>query len=614
MSNHLNTSDAVDPTARNRRKKWLATGIAGLTGVVSLGLVAATNAGAVTRVDDLGGQQSQRDDSARGEGQNGREGDGDQVLNVTNVPCDVNELFAAINLANQHLGGTLKLARDCTYELRNGTATTGPSTGSNALPPITTDITILGEHSSLERAFDLPSAAPALFRIFQVGPGGNLRLSDLTLRNGLVTGGNDGGAILVQAGGRAELNGVKLTQNNAAGGGAVGGAIANLGTTVLKDSSLTLNNAGGSGGAVSNTGTLTVEKTYFEANKTSSIAPNGGGAVASTGGTVQVRESTFVGNQTAGSGGGLQLTAGSGSVTDTTFRLNIATFNGGGIGNTGADLQLRNVKFVQNTAILSGGGLFTSPGTTTTVLPGEPTLPTDQVQQSENGSSEAGGNRSESGKGEDGKGKGEDGKSESGKGDERKGEDGKGSQRESGKGSTAEKSGGKGAGEGGERRGDQKGERGDQKKDERGGDQKKDERGGDQKKDEEGKKQEESQGIEVAGSAIEQRIEEHRGTTFFGNVAGLLGGGVTNNGVLTLADTAILRNQATQTGGGIHNGVTGTVVIQRSIITENQAGAEGGGNFNAGPTGSVTVDIRSRVFKNNPANCAPLGNIANCQG
>ncbi|WP_434740873.1 hypothetical protein [Micromonospora sp. SH-82] len=596
MSNHLNTSDAVDPTARNRRKKWLATGIAGLTGVVSLGLVAATNAGAVSRVDDLGGQQSQRD----GSGQNGREGDGDQVLNVTNVPCDVNELFAAINRANQHLGGTLKLARGCTYELRNGTATTGPSTGSNALPPITTDITILGEHSSLERAFDLPSAAPALFRIFQVSPGGNLRLSDTTLRNGLVTGGDDGGAILVQAGARAELNGVKLTQNNAAGGGGVGGAIANLGTTVLKDSSLTLNNAGGSGGAVSNTGTLTVEKTYFEANKTSSIAPNGGGAVASTGGTVQVRESTFVGNQTAGSGGGLQLTAGSGSVTDTTFRLNIATFNGGGIGNTGADLQLRNVKFVQNTAILSGGGLFTSPGTTTTVLRGDAALPTDLVERAEHERSEAG------------KDERKDDERDAGK-DERKVDE-----RESGKGSTAEKSGerksdkdssaeksekadGRGAGDGGERHDAAKGDQREGGKSHTG-------RHDGTTDEQEGARQDDK------GSELEKRVEEHKGTTFFGNVAGFLGGGIANNGILTLADAVLLRNQAAVSGGGINNITPGTVVIQHSVITENQAGVNGGGIFNAAPAGNVTVDTRSRVFKNNPNNCFPLGATANCQG
>ncbi|WP_433686686.1 hypothetical protein ACQP0I_21825 [Micromonospora carbonacea] len=411
MSNHLKQSGTANPVPRNRRKKWLATGIAGMAGVVGLGMMAATTASAVTRLDDSGGHQSQKDGSGRGEGWEGHEGGrpGEGERHVASVPCDVTALFAAINRANQNLGGTLKLARGCTYELRTGTAT---ATGSNALPPITTDITILGEHSVLERAWDLASTPPTLFRIFQVNAGGNLRLSDVTLRNGLVVTAPGGGAMLVQAGGRAELKGVKLTQNNAATGGVNGGAITNLGTTVLKDTKFTLNNAGNSGGAVFNSGTLTVHDSHFEANKASGTitqppAPGasiGGGAIASTAGAVTIRKSTFVGNQTAGNGGGLLVAGGSADVADSTFRLNVALGNGGGIAVTGGNVQLRDVKFVENTTLGAGGGLYTFAGSTTTILPGDDKWTSELAEQYRGGSAPDQGTKAKGSEDKGGKG------------------------------------------------------------------------------------------------------------------------------------------------------------------------------------------------------------------
>ncbi|WP_433550707.1 hypothetical protein ACQP08_22770 [Micromonospora zamorensis] len=523
MSNHLRKTDDVIPASRTHRKKWLAVGIAGVAGMVGLGMVAATNASAVTRLSD-GGQHGQRDDSGPGKGWDGGDSDRPEQdgKKASFVPCDATALFAAINEANQRLGGTLKLARDCTYELRSGTATT---TGSNALPPITSDITILGEHSVLERAFDLPNSPPTLFRIFQVSAGGSLRLSDTTLRNGLVTAAPGGGALLVQAGGRAELKDVKLTQNNAAGAGVNGGAITNEGTTVLKDTSLTLNNAGASGGAVFNTGTLTAEKSYFEANKAQSPAPAGGGAIASAAGSVTIRKSQIIGNQTAGNGGGLLLAGGSGDVSDSLFRLNVALGNGGGIANTGGNLQLRNVKFVQNTSILAGAGLFTGAGTTTTILAGDDKWPTELAEQHRGGAWE-----------KDSKGK-------------------------------AEKSDGRGGNDGDKQHGPESQE-------------------------------------------YEKKLEQHAGTTFFGNVSGSTGGAISNAGILTVADSVLLRNQAATTGGGINNAAGATLVVRRSVITENQAGATGGGIFNAG---TATIDVRTLVFRNSPDNCAGTP-ITNCQG
>ncbi|GAA4979258.1 hypothetical protein [Actinopolymorpha pittospori] len=91
------------------------------------------------------------------------------------VPCDQDELIAALVRADANGGGTLELALACTYALTAHEAGTG-------LPMITQPITIDGNGSTIVRAGNA-----ADFRIFEVAAGGDLRLRDLTVRGGAAT-------------------------------------------------------------------------------------------------------------------------------------------------------------------------------------------------------------------------------------------------------------------------------------------------------------------------------------------------------------------------------------------------------------------------------------------
>ncbi|MEU5727450.1 hypothetical protein ABZ783_37395, partial [Micromonospora sp. NPDC047738] len=201
MSNYLRNSDdanreAVPPI--RRRRIWLATGVVGLTGAVSLAGVAYATTGAVGphRLADVKWSTAQQltDDAAKGEendsrdekgrdgkergqegkeqGKRGEERD-EHGRRVREVPCRDEKLVEAIDLANRDHGGTLKLAKDCVYELDFADKKSG-----TALPTIRQDITIKGNDATIKR--DSEDA----FRLFRVADGGELTLKDLTLKDG----------------------------------------------------------------------------------------------------------------------------------------------------------------------------------------------------------------------------------------------------------------------------------------------------------------------------------------------------------------------------------------------------------------------------------------------
>jgi fibronectin-binding autotransporter adhesin len=136
-------------------------------------------------------------------------------------------------------------------------------------------------------------------RVISVNQGAELTLADLTIENG-TAGGDNGGAILNQAG-----------------------------TLAVRDATLSGNSAGASGGALyNNGGAVTVTGSTFSANSASSGA---GGAILNTAnGTLEVTNSTFVGNA-AGSGGAILNAGGAGlTVSYSTLFQNRANQGGGG--------------------------------------------------------------------------------------------------------------------------------------------------------------------------------------------------------------------------------------------------------------------------------------------
>jgi hypothetical protein len=99
-----------------------------------------------------------------------------------------------------------------------------------------------------------------------------------------------------------------------------------------------------------------------------------------------------------------------------------------------------------------------------------------------------------------------------------------------------------------------------------------------------------------------------------GNHANTNGGGIYNGqgGRIQTYRTTIEGNSAGANGGGIYNATDGRVVHIRTLIRRNTA-ATGGGIHNAGILGRVTLS-GSAVTANTPNNCAPPGSVSGCVG
>ncbi|WFE31086.1 hypothetical protein [Micromonospora sp. WMMD975] len=330
----------------------------------------------------------------------GARGGAEEHDGTREVPCDDDALVDAIELANRDHGGTLKLAEKCTYELDVKDRKIG-----GALPEIKQDVTIKGNGSTITRD------AEDSFRIFRVVDGGALTLKDLTISGGNASefaypqgsvglrrqagpvarppaavrsapagggekrGEGDGGALLVERGGKARLAQVTLTGNNAGGDG---GAVANFGRVWLEDSKVVNNHARGDGGGVFNRGVLKVEETKVDDNTAGGngggIANGGGGrrtGVGHVAGTVEITgawdgkdtsPSTLSRNHAGRNGGGLFSGGGYVTVSFTAITGNTACENGGGIYAENTDLDVGKVIVAGNHAGRDGGGVDTGEG------------------------------------------------------------------------------------------------------------------------------------------------------------------------------------------------------------------------------------------------------------
>ncbi|SCF04051.1 hypothetical protein [Micromonospora mirobrigensis] len=422
MSNDVTTSDEGTPTGpppKRRRALWVATGVAGLTGVVGLaalgGLAARENTSddaqrrsdqqattARQNVSDAGPAAEENvadgdEGPGRGEDRDAREAREarghrdakDEHGRVREVPCDDDKLVEALDLANRDEGGTIKLAEHCTYELDFADKKSG-----GALPTIKQEITIKGNDATIKR--DSEDA----FRLFRVADGGDLTLKDLT-----ITGGNaaefkygptpggaegtqatpavpkparkgeaDGGALLVEHGGSAHLEKVRLIRNNAEGNG---GAIANYGRVDVEQSVIEDNHAGHGGGGVFNAALLSVEKSRIVDN----TAGDSGGGIANgkahdkdaphpgepgdghqDGGSVDIRRSVVAGNSAGHNGGGLFSFSGFVAISYGAVDRNRACASGGGVYANDTDLDLDHVAVTRNHAVTDGGGVVNSGG------------------------------------------------------------------------------------------------------------------------------------------------------------------------------------------------------------------------------------------------------------
>lgn len=85
------------------------------------------------------------------------------------------------------------------------------------------------------------------------------------------------------------------------------------------------------------------------------------------------------------------------------------------------------------------------------------------------------------------------------------------------------------------------------------------------------------------------------------------GGGIENAGTLTVTDSIIEDNTAVNVGGGIHNWISGTLLVNGTTRVQRNTAAFGGGIFNAGFTqadgasGSATISGAGVVIDDNTA-------------
>ncbi|PYC67899.1 hypothetical protein C7C45_19900 [Micromonospora arborensis] len=393
-------------------------GLTGVTGLAAVsGAVGVTGASAFAGVNDRLEKAAQQFIVERGRvtgddnggqdpggqapgGDNGTDHKGDERA----VPCDPDELIAALVHANAGNGATLKLAERCTYTLTAfAPIVTPPGTsGPNGLPVITKPITIKGEGATIVRA---ANAEP--FRILEVGVGGNLRLRDVTIKGGSATV-SGGGGIRVSTGGEATLEHINVVNNRAAG---AGGGIANYGITKIsgktehgKDSATSgppKNGApnaeapnaqapnaeapsngpaaqapDGQGGAAEpsaeNAGTGKnwddKGKGEYEGNETT-ISNNAG--VISGGGIHNngylTMENTRLSYNVVRNSGGIGITGNGGGVSNSRVAVlndvrldhNLADFRGGGVvGGLNSTTKVTNADISDNTASNEGGGIF----------------------------------------------------------------------------------------------------------------------------------------------------------------------------------------------------------------------------------------------------------------
>jgi predicted outer membrane repeat protein len=180
-----------------------------------------------------------------------------------------------------------------TYNAYNNTVD-----GANALPSITSAITIQGNGTTVERSSAMGTPA---FRLFHVAESGDLTLDQLTLRGGFAVG---------------------------SGLGSFGGAIANRGRITLSDSTVSGNSAGADGGGIVSRNDLASQVTTLINSTVSGNSANSrGGGLFNVNGLSRVIFSTVTGNTAALAGSGIASFGD--NVTRTEVRGSIVSGNAG---------------------------------------------------------------------------------------------------------------------------------------------------------------------------------------------------------------------------------------------------------------------------------------------
>jgi predicted outer membrane repeat protein len=245
-----------------------------------------------------------------------------------------------------------------TGSLRQAIINANNTTGINRIDFNTTGIIQLQSGLVLSDTVEMPGPGSGLLTVrgsgassvFTITPGVTVTLSGLTISNGNSV---DGGGI--HSDGNLSLSNCFVTGNTASN---TAGGIFSTGVLTITSSTISNNNAVAGGSGINNTGTLVITNSIVSGN---TGASNGGGI--SNSGTLTVTNSTISDNSVGTSGGGIS-SGGTLAVTNSTISGNSAGANGGGIELTAGSLTLSNSTISNNTATSgSGGGIHRSAGT-----------------------------------------------------------------------------------------------------------------------------------------------------------------------------------------------------------------------------------------------------------
>lgn len=285
-----------------------------------------------------------------------------------NVPAgDVEALRTAINTAVQAgKSATISLAKDASYlftkpdtsQVRIGGELQDQddyTNGANALPLITSAITIKGNGAIFKRQGD------SRFRFFTVFVSGNLTLQDLTLDSGF--SGEEGGAIDdVTTGLIPGVTATRVTfRNNRTTN--QGGALYSAGSILLTDCQFMDNQAAREGGAVYvSSGSLVLRGGSFQNDQTTTGTSNGGAIYTDEGTKLDVQGTVF-GNNSAASGGAISV-GGMATIRSANFSTNQSLSRGQNDVGGGAiyvsqfaEVTLTDSIFTDNNSEKGGGAL-----------------------------------------------------------------------------------------------------------------------------------------------------------------------------------------------------------------------------------------------------------------
>lgn len=273
----------------------------------------------------------------------------DTLANLaSNSTCDLREAIESARL-NTVIG-------QCTAGSVGGdTITFSDALGTATIVTVSTFLGIPSDGLTIDGGSDITISGNNSHRIFVNF--GTLTLENITLTRGLSTA---GGAIYNVN--TLVINNSTFSENTASGSAASdGGAIRNDGLLTVTNSTFINNTAQRDGGAILNNdnlssggGIIRITGTTFTTNST----VERGGAVASYY-EIEITKSIFSGNRASNSGGAIYTEISIATIIDSTFTNNYAFVNGGAIfKDLSSSLSVTGSTFSGNHADLAGGGIY----------------------------------------------------------------------------------------------------------------------------------------------------------------------------------------------------------------------------------------------------------------